>query len=302
MKKGAQLLMIITLVFINLFSYAQTNKSLKQLRADILTEFNNQQGDFAVAFINLKTGKKLLINEKENFHAASTMKTPVMIEVFKQVKEGKFSLEDSITIKNEFKSIVDRSLYSLDSSEDSYSNLYQHLGEKTTLYNLVYHMIINSSNLATNLVIDLIDAKKVTQTMRSYGAKDIMVLRGVEDQKAYDAGLNNTTTAYDLALIFQMIATGKAVDKEASEKMLEILLDQQHNSIIPANLPANVKVAHKTGSITGVHHDSGIVFLPDGTKYVLVILSKNIKDEDTAVKAMAKVSEMIYSVVSGNSN
>lgn len=302
MKKGTQFLMIITLAFINLFSYAQTNQSLKQLRTNILTEFNNQQGDFAVAFINLKTGKKLLINEKENFHAASTMKTPVMIEVFKQVKEGKFSLEDSITIKNEFKSITDGSLYSLDSSEDSYSNLYQHLGEKTTLYNLVYHMIINSSNLATNLVIDLIDAKKVTKTMRSYGAKDIMVLRGVEDQKAYDAGLNNTTTAYDLALIFQMIATGKAVDKNASEKMIQILLDQQHNSIIPANLPTNVKVAHKTGSITGVHHDSGIVFLPDGTKYVLVILSKNIMDEDSAVKAMAKVSEMIYSVVSGNSN
>lgn len=302
MKKGTQFLMIITLAFINLFSYAQTNQSLKQLRTNILTEFNNQQGDFAVAFINLKTGKKLLINEKENFHAASTMKTPVMIEVFKQIKEGKFSLEDSITIKNEFKSIVDGTLYSLDSSEDSYSNLYQHLGEKTTLYNLVYHMIINSSNLATNLVIDLIDAKKVTKTMRSYGAKDIMVLRGVEDQKAYDAGLNNTTTAYDLALIFQMIATGKAVDKNASEKMIQILLDQQHNSIIPANLPTNVKVAHKTGSITGVHHDSGIVFLPDGTKYVLVILSKNIMDEDSAVKAMAKVSEMIYSVVSGNSN
>ncbi len=302
MKKRTAFLMFIVLLGINLLVQAQNKKAMKQLRTDILTEFKNQQGDFAVAFINLKTGKKLFINEKENFHAASTMKTPVMIEVFKQIKEGKFSLEDSIIIKNEFKSIVDGSLYSLNSSDDSYAAIYKHIGEKTTLYNLVYHMIINSSNLATNLIIELVDAKKVTATMRNFGAKDIMVLRGVEDQKAYDAGLSNTTTALDLALIFKKLATDKAVDKDASEKMLKILMDQQHNSIIPAKLPATVKVAHKTGSITGVHHDSGIVFLPDGTKYVLVILSKNLKDDKEAVKAMSRVSEMVYLAVVGKGN
>ncbi len=293
MKNRTAFLMIVMLG-INLFAQAQNKKAMKQLRADINTEFKNQQGDFAVAFMNLKTGRKLFINEKENFHAASTMKTPVMIEVFKQIKDGKFSIEDSLVIKNEFKSIVDGSNYSLNASDDSYGDIYKHIGEKTTLYELVYHMIINSSNLATNLIIELVDAKKVTATMRSFGAKDIFVLRGVEDQKAYDAGLSNTTTALDLAIIFKKLATDKAVNKEASEKMLKILMDQQHNSIIPANLPADVKVAHKTGSITGVHHDSGIVYLPDGTKYVLVILSKNLKDDKEAVKAMAKVSEMIY--------
>ena len=302
MKKGTAFLMFIVLLGINLLAQAQNKKAMKQLRTDILTEFKNQQGDFAVAFMNLKTGKKLFINEKENFHAASTMKTPVMIEVFKQIKEGKFSLEDSIIIKNEFKSIVDGSPYSLNAADDSYADIYKHIAEKTTLYNLVYHMIINSSNLATNLIIELVDAKKVTATMRSFGAKDIMVLRGVEDQKAYDAGLSNTTTALDLAIIFKKLATDKAVDKDASEKMLKILMDQQHNSIIPAKLPAGVKVAHKTGSITGVHHDSGIVFLPDGTKYVLVILSKNLKDDKEAVKAMARVSEMVYLAVVGKGN
>ena len=297
MKKRTSFLMIVVMLSINLFAQAQNKKVMKQLRTDIITELKNQQGDFAVAFMNLKTGKKLFIKEKENFHAASTMKTPVMIEVFKQIKDGKFSLEDSIVIKNEFKSIVDGSLYSLNAADDSYGDIYKHIGEKTSLYNLVYHMIINSSNLATNIIIDLIDAKKVTATMRSFGAKDILVLRGVEDQKAYEAGLSNSTTALDLAIIFKKLATDKAVDKDASEKMLKILMDQQHNSIIPAKLPAGVKVAHKTGSITGVHHDSGIVFLPDGTKYVLVVLSKNLKDDKEAVKAMAKVSEMIYLAV-----
>jgi len=79
--------------------------------------------------------------------------------------------------------------------------------------------------------------------------------------------------------------------------MIDILLDQKFNDIIPAELPAGVKVAHKTGSITGVHHDSGIIFLPNGKKYILVLLSKNLKDEKAAIKAMANVSKHIYEFV-----
>lgn len=269
-------------------------KILKQRIVDTLAK---QKGVFAVAFKNLSSGKELLINEQENFHAASTMKTPVMIEVFKQAAKGRFSLNDSFLIKNEFKSIVDSSTYSLDSTDDSETEIYRHIGEKRTLYDLMYQMIIASSNLSTNLIIDLVDAKKVTQTMRKMGAKKIMILRGVEDNKAYEKGLNNTTTAYDLMLIFEKIAEGKAVNKKSSEAMINILSHQEFNSIIPAELPKDVKVAHKTGSITGVHHDSGIVFLPDGRKYVLVLLSKNLEDDNAAVKAMADVSKMIYDFV-----
>ena len=158
-------------------------------------------------------------------------------------------------------------------------------------------MIIASSNLSTNLIIELVDAKKVTQTMRELGAKDIQVLRGVEDGKAYSKGLNNTTTAYDLQIIFEHIANETAVDKLSSEKMISILSDQKYNEIIPALLPKNVNVAHKTGSITGVQHDSGIIFLPDGRKYVLVLLSKNLKDEKEGVKVMAEVSRMVYDLI-----
>ncbi len=267
---------------------------MKTLSKNIKAVLAKEKGDFAVAFKDLSTGKELLINEHQEFHAASTMKTPVMIEVFKQAKEGKFSLKDSFEIKNEFKSIVDSSLYSLDSTDDSESEIYRHIGEKRTLYDLMYQMIIASSNLSTNLVIELVNAKNVTQTMRKLGAKKVKVLRGVEDNKAYELGLNNTTTAYGLMVIYEKIADGKAVDKKSSDEMINILLKQEHNSIIPAELPKEVKVAHKTGWITGVHHDSGIVFLPDGRKYVLVLLSKNLEDDSSAVKAMAHVSRMIY--------
>ena len=133
--------------------------------------------------------------------------------------------------------------------------------------------------------------------MREMGAKKIRILRGVEDNKAYEKGLNNTTTAYDLMLIFEKIAEGKAVNKKSSNEMINILLNQEHNEIIPAELPKEVKVAHKAGNIIGVHHDSGIVILPDGRKYVLVLLSKDLEDENAAIKAMAQVSKIIYDFI-----
>jgi beta-lactamase class A len=277
----------------------QSRTTLDQLRQQINQELAKQSGVFAVAFKDLSTGQELFIREHDVFHAASTMKTPVMIEVYKQVAQKRLSLSDSIPIKTEFKSIVDGSPYSLKAQTDSDTNIYKEVGTKRTLASLVYDMIILSSNLATNLVIEQADAQKVTQTMRELGAKDIQVRRGVEDSKAFAQGLNNTTTAYDLMVIFEKIATGQAVNPEASKAMIDILLDQRFSSKIPAKLPKEVKVAHKTGSIKGVSHDSGIVFLPDGRQYVLVLLSKDLKNDQAAENTLATVSELIYQYVKG---
>ncbi len=275
----------------------EKKQSHEELKKQITKELSKQPGTFAIAFKNLNTGEEILINERELFHAASTMKTPVMVEIYKQAAEGKFSLKDSILIKNEFKSIFDGSLYSLNKKDDSDTLIYNHIGEKRTVYSLMYDMIIISSNLATNLIIELVDAKNVTHTLRSIGANDIQVLRGVEDTKAFEAGMNNQVTAYDLMLLFEKIDKEELVNSEASMAMMDILLNQKFNDIIPANLPKEVKVAHKTGWITGIHHDSGIVFLPDGRKYVLVMLSKDLKDEDTGIKTMANISKSIYDFV-----
>ena len=274
---------------------AQTD--VQQLKEQIKS-FIAKQGTISVAFRDLLTGEEIMINESETFHAASTMKTPVLIEVFKQAKEGKLSLSDSIRIRNEFQSIVDGSMYSLNPADDSEQKMYGLVGKKKALKDLVNDMIIYSSNLATNTVIELVGAKNVMNTMRELGANHIQVLRGVEDGKAFEKGLNNTTTAFDLLVIFEAMAKGKAVSPGASQQMIDILLHQQFNKMIPARLPTTVKVAHKTGNITGVLHDSGIVFLPNGHSYVLVLLSKNIENEETASNLLAGISEMIYKFVS----
>lgn len=264
------------------------------LEKKIISKFNDETGNFALAFKNLDDGKEILINENEIFHAASTMKTPVMIEFYKQLHQGKLSLEDTLQIKNEFKSIVDGTMYKLSEFDDSDKNTYNKLGQYYSINNLIYEMITISSNFATNILIDYIGANNVTKSMKEIGALNIDILRGVEDIKAFELGLNNTTSAKDLLIIYEKLAKGKIINNESSATMIDILKDQKYDDIIPKYLPKDIEIANKTGMITGVHHDSGIVFLKDGKKYVIIILSKNMSDMESGTEMMAKISELIY--------
>ena len=288
--------MVICLFSVFAFSPVQAQPhTISELEQSIRTALDTINGDFAVAFRTLNAPEEtLLINEHQMFHAASTMKTPVMIELYRQAKGGRFDLDDSIRVENEFQSIVDGSTYSLTPEDDSYEKLYDHIGEKRSIRTLMREMITASSNLATNILIEKVGAERTTQTMRRYGADRIQVRRGVEDMKAYNRGLNNQTSAHDLMVIFEQLARGEAVSEEASEEMIEILKDQECDDMIPARLPDAVEVAHKTGWIPGLHHDSGIVFVPDGPTYVLVLLSQNLEDEDAGVTAFARISRLVF--------
>lgn len=276
-----------------------TPTSRQQLIGQIRDSFSRLPGEYALAALHLPSGDTLLINEREMFHAASTMKTPVMIEIFRQVEKGKIRLDDTIMVKNEFFSIVDGSSYQLTPADDSDDEVYQKIGTGQTIDYLLFHMITRSSNLATNLLMQLADGKQVTATMRSLGAPSIQVMRGVEDSKAYRQGLNNLTSAYDLMKIFEHIALGKAVNKDASEQMVNILLQQYYQDLIPARLPQGTRVAHKTGWISGVHHDSGIIFLPGGGQLVLVLLSKKATDEIATKQMLASTARMVFDFYSG---
>lgn len=294
-------IIIFVSLLIPLFSCTDKVSNKEKFEQNIQAQIDSIDGTIAVAFYSLSQPKdSLLINVDEKFHAASTMKVPVMIELFKQDHEGKIDLQDSILLKNEFKSIVDGSLYSMDINDDSDDIIYSQIGTKVALSDLMHSMITVSSNLATNVLIELVDAKNTTATMRSLGARNIEVLRGVEDQKAYDQGLSNSTTARDLMIIMEAIANNTAGRQGDCEAMIAILKDQQHNDLIPMYLPKEVQVAHKTGSITGVHHDAGIVYLPDGRTYILVLLSKNLKDFDKGTDQLAKISKTVYDYMISN--
>jgi beta-lactamase class A len=244
----------------------------------------------AVAYYDLATGQSILRNERVRFHAASTMKVPVMLGIIDAVTKGELRIDQPVLVKNQFTSILDGSLYALESREDSDPALYEEVGRTLPLDNLVRRMITRSSNLATNIVIELIGAKRVMALMQDIGANDIQVLRGVEDDKAYRAGMNNTTTAHDLMLVFKTLGERKAISIEASELMLEILAAQEFNDGIPGGLPKGTRVAHKTGSITEIAHDAGLV---DG-KYVLVVLTKGFKKTEDAEKVIAEISRLVW--------
>lgn len=248
----------------------------------------------AIAYYDLHTGATFLRNEREVFHAASTMKVPVMLGIFEAVTRGELSLDQPVRVKNEFVSILDGSTYALEAREDSDPELYDQVGKDLPLRELVRRMEVRSSNLATNIVIELIGAKRVMRLMNEIGAKDIQVLRGVEDDKAYHAGMNNTTTAHDLMLVFRTLAEHRAISAEASDAMIEILAAQEHNDGIPAGLPAGTKVAHKTGSITKIAHDAGLVFRPDGSQYVLVVLTRGFEKHADAEAVIATVSRILW--------
>lgn len=272
---------------------------IKALEKKIKAETGKHpEARIAVSFINLQNGEEYHLNSDQKFHAASTMKTPVMLEAFKQAEQGKFDLDGEVEVYNKFKSIANRQTYSLAEKDDSELSLYNQIGSKTTWRNLIYLMMTESSNLATNILIDKLGAKNIMKTLRDLDASGIDVLRGVEDQAAYDRGMNNQVTARGLAAIFARLGRHELISKNASEEMIKILRDQAHRDIIPALLPRDVKTANKTGWITNTNHDSGLVILPDDRKYVLVLLSSNL-DDKKAKASLSKISKMVYDYVSG---
>lgn len=248
----------------------------------------------AVAFHDLQSGDTLALNADDSFHAASTMKVPVMIELFRQADAGELALDTGVRLENQFKSIVDGSPYSLSPGDDSDSSAYLRVGSMVTVRELVDRMITRSSNLATNALIELANAKRANATAHALGATHMQVLRGVEDDKAFKAGLNNTTTARDLAVLLEAIETGRAASRTSCDAMREVLVHQELNTEIPAGIPPGIAVAHKTGWITGVLHDAAIVYPPNRKPYVLVVLTRNIPDQNVARQLIVDVSRMVY--------
>ncbi|HKY52743.1 MAG TPA: serine hydrolase, partial [Anaerolineales bacterium] len=214
-----------------------------------LQTYINQFPDktIAVAVYDLETGKEILINADESFHPCSTIKVHVMIEVFRQAEAGYLSLDDHLPLINSFTSIADASKFALEVNDDGETTLYQRLGESESIAELTRLMIIRSSNLAHNILIEKVGMKDINAFIQSLGIEGVVVRRGVEDKVAYRRGLNNSATARGLTKTMQLIAEGKVVSKQASEKMIEIMLQQEFNESIPALLPNSARVAHKTG-------------------------------------------------------
>jgi beta-lactamase class A len=251
-----------------------------------------------IAFYDAETTLQWSYNADAVFHAASTMKLAVLLAVFRQFTRGEFTLDEPVHVRNKFLSIHDRKPYMLDINQDTEGEVYEHLGRTMSVRQLAYHMITSSSNFATNLLVDVVGVPVIRTALHELKIEGIKVLRGVEDHAAFEAGLNNEVTANGLLKLLRLIAEGNVYGEEVSAQMREILLDQRFKSGIPAGLPQEARVAHKTGNISTVHHDAGIVYLEGRKPYVLVILTQ-FASETGLTTAVADVSRDIYECLAG---
>jgi len=239
-------------------------------------------------------GDSLALDADLRMHAASTMKVPVMMQLYLDQEAGLRSLDDSLVITRTFHSIVDGSTFDLPEGSDSDTTYYGRVGERVPVRDLVERMITWSSNLATNLLIETVDPRRVTATLRELGADSMNVLRGVEDLKAFDAGQNNTTTARDLGVVMAAVATSPRFSDAARQEMLTTLEHQHFRENIPAGLPEGTRVANKTGWITGHNHDAAVVFPDEAPPYVLAVLTRGIEDQQVAAALVADLSRRVW--------
>jgi beta-lactamase class A len=269
--------------------------ALASLEDAVRQRLAGEPGEYGIVAIDIETGRSLGINEFLVVHAASTMKVPVLLELFRSAAAGEIRLDDEIPVRNRFRSIADTAHhFVLEPSQDSEAPLYDLVGRTARFRDLARRMTVRSSNLATNILIDTLGATRVQATADRVGGSGMRVLRGVEDGPAFRAGLNNTTTARGLANVLAAIARCDILPRPHCEEIIDILAAQEFNEMIPAGLPAGIRVAHKTGWITGIQHDGGIIMPLNSPPFVLVVLSRGQPDRAAVQRLAADIARLTW--------
>ena len=249
----------------------------------------------AVALHDSETGLELHYKADRWFHAASTIKVPILLGVFAAIDRGELLPHSRVHVRNRFLSVVENIPFRVESSRDSNSAVHNAIGKMMRVDELAYHMITTSSNLATNLLLGVIGPESVTATLKQLHLKEgIDLKRGVEDELAFEKGINNMVTANGLLKILVMLSEGKAFSPALSRRMMDILHGQEFNQGIPARLPKAARVAHKTGEISTVAHDAGVVYLPKRKPYSLVILTEWDPSTSGRSRTIAAISHTIF--------
>lgn len=251
----------------------------------------------AVEVHDYESGRHFSHDADRWFHAASTMKLAVLLALFKAAETGRVRLEDRLHVRNRFRSIADRSIFNIAKDRDADGSVHRRVGRSMTLLELGQPMIIRSSNLATNLLLDYLAPAAVQETLTSAGVGGVKIVRGVEDNAAFEQGLNNMTTARGLVQLFRLLREDHFFQEASRKQMLDILFAQEFNGMIPASLPDATQVAHKTGEISTCTHDAGLVLLPGRRPYAVAILTEHPPETDAPQKAVAKVSRAIYEFI-----
>jgi beta-lactamase class A len=263
------------------------NQELERLAAERKTRA------IAVAFHDIETGLRFSLQGDRWFHAASTIKVAILLAVFRAADEGRLRLDDSLHVRNRFIGTADGCPFHLNRDSDAMPELYKRIGRVAKISELAEGMIVASSNLATNLLLDYIGVEYARKILRDAQVEGVELRRGVEDHAAHEKGINNQVTANGLLTLLSALR-GDFLTARSKDQAIQILLQQRFDSMIPAGLPAHAVVAHKTGEISTACHDMGIVYLPEREPYLAVILTEFDSDRDGRRETVAAISEAIY--------
>ena len=247
-----------------------------------------------IAFYDAHTTLQWSYNAESHFHAASTIKLAVLVALYGEIAKGRLTEDAPVHVRNRFTSIVDGQPFTVELGSAAEEEVAKRLGRTMSVRDLAYEMITRSSNFATNLLVDVVGVPTIQQSLEELRVEGVLLRRGVLDQAAYEAGLNNEVTANGVLRLLRLIAEGRAWTPEVCAAMLEILLDQRYRSGIPAGLPGDAQVAHKTGNISTVSHDAGVVFIGNRRPYFLVVLTQFEAGAKRASAALAEISKEIY--------
>lgn len=268
------------------------------LEAILQTARQSQMTGIAVALYDYAADFQFSFRASRVFHAASTIKLVVLLALLRAGEAGTLRLTDRLHVRNRFRSQGDGVPFFLQSDRDGDPELYRSVGRTASLQGLAETMIVRSSNLATNLLIDHLGIPAITETLAATRLDALRCVRGVEDEAAYAKGMNNLVTADGLLTFFRQVHETKALSADGRERLFDILFQQKFNAMIPAGLPdaAKARVAHKTGEISTVCHDAGMVFLPSRAPYILVVLTEYPGAGNTTArhKAVAAISAAVY--------
>jgi beta-lactamase class A len=254
----------------------------------------------AIALDDLETGAQFHYHADRWFHAASTIKVAILLGVYGAIYRGDLLPQSRVHVRNRFLSAYDGTPYRVSVDRDANSVVHREIGRTLRVSELAEHMIASSSNLATNLLLDLVGLDVLQRTLDGFGIQGIDLRRGVEDELAFEHGINNRVTANGLVSLLRLIGEGRAFNAELSHDMLEVLHAQQFKSGIPAGLPREARVAHKTGDISTIAHDAGLVYLPDRKPYALAVLTEWEPSTQGRSATIAAASYLAYAALTGD--
>ena len=256
--------------------------SWQELQQRIKNEIGQFKGETGIVIIDLETGWEFSYEKAKLFPSASLAKIPLMAACFLAAEQGRIKLDRNIALKSSDKLTGSGVLKDMPA------------GTTFSVERLIGLMIYDSDNTATNIVTNLFGIDYLNSAFKSFGLKNTDLSRKIADYHSRDKGIENYTTAEDMALLLKKIYRKELESKNVSDQCISMLKLTRMNDRIPKYLPVEITVAHKTGLENGVCHDAGIVFTRKGD-FIIVVLTKHANANSILSKEfIAKVSLYAY--------